>query len=210
MKRFLLFLLLFIAAQSALADGGRLRWRQPAGSFVVTLFTSPDPLTSGQADFSVAVERPGSEGIVQDADVTIILTPAEGTAHPLVFHASHAAATSRFLEAANFSLPHAGVWRVKVVVQQGVEAGACSGQIEVLPARLATEQMFWEIAMAPVAILLFMLHQWRKRIYRIDRLALHRISQSVQFAGSTPSFGAHIESMFPPHPGNEPQETHRD
>jgi hypothetical protein len=162
MKTYLLLFLLLASTRAAFADGGRLRFREPAGPFIVTLFTTPDPLSAGQVDFSVAVERPNSQGIVQDADVTFLLQ-AVGGGGKLMLHASHAAATSQFLQAANFTLPHKGLWRVTVAVRQGKEAGTCSGEVEVLPAYLVTNGIAWEIAVVPLLVLLFFLHQWRKR-----------------------------------------------
>ena len=158
-------LLCAVCARAALADGGRLRFREAAGPFVVTLFTTPDPLTAGRADFSVAVEQAGK--LVEDAQIDLILTRAEGPGGTLVVHATHAAATSRWLEAANFSLPAAGVWRVTVRVQRGAEAGACSGEVEVRAAR--AQPWMWDVLPVPLAGLLLLLHRNRKRKYRQKR-----------------------------------------
>jgi len=166
MRRLFVLGLLLLGVRSACADGGRLRLHEPAGPFVVTLFTSPDPLTEGQADFSVAVERRETQGLVQDATVTLILTPVDGKEDHLVLRASHDAATSRFLQAANFSLPRSGVWRIAVIVQQGADVGRCSGQIEVLPRKLITDQIAWEIAGVPIILSLFAIHRRRKMKYR--------------------------------------------
>jgi hypothetical protein len=176
MTRSFVLACLLLLVPSACADGGRLRLHEVAGPFLVTLFTAPDPLTEGRADFSVAIERGGrqsvpqaaDEGLVQNAKVTLVLT-AEGKdkgaasgSERIVLPASHAAATSAFLQAANFTLPHAGVWRVTVMVQQGSDVGECSGEIEVLPYRIATDETVWEIALVPIAIVLFAVHQARK------------------------------------------------
>lgn len=163
MKAFAAALLLLCAATSALADGGRVRLHEQAGPFIVTLFTTPDPLRPGEADFSVAVERSGQEGLDQDADVTFTLTPAEGQGRPIVLHASHAQATSRFLQAANFTLPHSGVWNIAIHLREGTDQGSCHGQIDVLAPNLITDEVAWEIAAVPIVVLLFLLHQWRKR-----------------------------------------------
>lgn len=163
MRRLILMTLLAVAPL-ALADGGRLRFRQAAGPFIVTLFTTPDPLSAGPADFSVAVERAGVQGMVQDADVTFLLTPLDG-GDRIVLRASHDAATSRFLEAANFTLPRAGQWRVTVVVEQGSDAGKCSDTLDVAPAGLVSNQIGWNVLLVLSAVVLFLLHQARKRAY---------------------------------------------
>jgi hypothetical protein len=172
MKKRLILLCLLLMNQAAHADGGRLRLREPAGPFIVTLFTTPDPLTEGRADFSVAVERSGDQGLnrglVQDAKVTLVLSPqdrataASSGDETLVLTASHAAATSAFLQAANFTVPRAGVWKIKILVQQGTDSGECSGVIDVLPYRITTDETAWEIAVVPIAMLLFGVHQARK------------------------------------------------
>jgi hypothetical protein len=165
----LIGLLCLLCARMARADGGRLRFREPAGPFVVTLFTTPDPLTRGRADFSVAVERAGEPGLVEDAQVDLVLTRADGQGR-LVVHASHAAATSKWLQAANFSLPAAGRWNVTVRVRRASESGECSGEVRVGAG--GAQDWMWDVLPVPLAGLLFLLHANRKRKYRRERREL--------------------------------------
>lgn len=164
----LLALAVLAWANPAMADGGRLRFRRQAGPFIVTLFTTPDPLAKGRADFSVAVERTGQPGLVEDAHIDLILTPAEGGGRRMVLHATRAAATSKWLEAANFSLPSAGVWRVTVVVRRGDERGECSGEVRVRAER--TPNLIWDVLPVPLFGLFWLAHLDRKRRYRRERL----------------------------------------
>ena len=159
--------LIFGCLHRAAADGGRLRFRREAGPFVVTLFTAPDPLTTGRADFSVAVERVGRPGLVENAHIDFILTPASGRGGQLLLHASHAEATGRWLQAANFSIPARGVWRVIVAVRQGGQAGECAGELEV--GRAPVLDVMWDILPVPLLALLFMLHQKLKQDYSRKR-----------------------------------------
>jgi hypothetical protein len=167
----------------ACADGGRLRFREPAGPFVVTLFTTPDPLAKGRADFSVAVEQAGEPGLVEDAQVDLVLTRADGQGSAMVLHASHAAATSKWLQAANFSLPAAGLWRVTVQVRRGAEAGQCSGQVRVEAA--GARDWMWDVLPVPLAGLFFLVHANRKRKYgrerrrRVERAAARSATRPV-------------------------------
>jgi hypothetical protein len=163
MKRYLLLSLILIISLRAWADGGRLQFRKAAGPFVVTLFTTPDPLTPGRADFSVVVEKPGMQGIVNDARVTFVLAPAEGQGKTLTLQATHGQATTRFLEAANFSLPRQGLWHIAIHVTQGGQSGVCHGEFRVEPPNLITNEVAWQIAIVPLVALFFLLHQWRKR-----------------------------------------------
>lgn len=163
MKRLMVAIFLLGSAASAYGDGGRLRMHAPAGPFVVTLFTTPDPLRADDADFSVALERAGSGGLVEDADVRLTLTPmAEGERGRMELQATNKAATSAFMQAADVKLPHAGSWKVTVAVRQGSESGECSTMLEVLPASPLGGQIFWEIVLVPFALLLFAVHQWLK------------------------------------------------
>jgi hypothetical protein len=167
MKRLLLACCLFGFAASAHADGGRLRLHAPAGPFVVTLFTTPDPLRADDADFSVALERASSGALVSDADITLILTPAaEGERGRIELQATRAAATSAFMQAADVKLPHPGSWKVTVAVRQGSESGECSTTLDVLPKSPLGGQIFWEIMLVPFLIGLFAIHQRLKRNQR--------------------------------------------
>jgi hypothetical protein len=162
-RRYLLLILLLVLTGRAFADGGRLRFRKPAGPFTVTLFTTPDPLTKGRADFSVAVERANSTGLVENAQVTFLLTNENNPSQRITLHASRSQATSRFLQAANFTLPAAGLWNIRVLVKDGNQTGECSGQFHVRKQDLATSERAWQIAFVPIMVLLFFLHQWRKK-----------------------------------------------
>ena len=166
MRRSLASLLLLLSCAAALADGGALRLHAQAGVFIISLFTTPDPLRVGQADFSVAVEKQNVDGLDEDAHVSFVLTPVSGQSKPLILSASRSAATSRFLQAANFSLPHSGLWHVKVVVQDGNDVGEASTEVDVLPSSLVLNNFAWQIAVVPLAALLFGIHQRRKRAFR--------------------------------------------
>jgi hypothetical protein len=174
MRKCFVILAILVFATNTFADGGRLRLRENAGPFIVTLFTTPDPLRQGRADFSVAVERAGSGGLVENARVTVILTPMGSAEKPIVLHLSRAAATSKFLQAANFNLPHPGNWQITIEVQKGAETGSCSGEIPVLPPALLNSQLTWDIAAVPFVALLFLLHQWRKSRYLRSRVIRKR------------------------------------
>jgi hypothetical protein len=146
-----------------MADGGRIRIHQPAGPFLVTLFTTPDPLLAGPADFSVAVERPNAQGLVEDAEVTLLLSmPEDPSAPRLIVPATRQAATSRFLQAANVQLPRSGSWLVRVMVSEGAEAGECSTRVEVLPRTAFRSQTLWQILAVPLFILIYALHRRRR------------------------------------------------
>ncbi|WP_420239582.1 hypothetical protein ACOBR2_08445 [Telmatobacter bradus] len=152
---------IFAGSVPLMADGGRIRMHEKSGPFLITLFTTPDPLVAGPADFSVAVERADRAGVVEDAEVTLLLTRPDGT--HLALQATHGAATSRFLYAANLSLPVSGAWRVKAIVSKGDLVGESETRVDVLPLTSFGDQTHWQIAAVPISVLLFFLHQMRRR-----------------------------------------------
>lgn len=160
---FLLVVGVLAYANAAVADGGRLRFRREAGPFVVTFFTTPDPLSRGPADFSVAVQRLGTRGLVEDAHVEFILTSVNSRGKRLVLHASHAAATSKWLQASNFSIPAQGLWHVTIRVRCGRQVGQCSGKVDVRAA--GPRSLVWDVLPVPLAGLLLLVHLNRKQKY---------------------------------------------
>ena len=159
-SRWLCALLLGAAFQQAPADSGRLRSSKPAGPFLVTLFTMPEPLTPGPADFSVMVQDAASGQILSDAAVTLDLDTSDGKA--LHVEAGHAAATNKLLQAAEFSIPSTGVWHVHLDISQANRHAACETEIVVQPGS-RTSLLVWIFALFPVAaIALFVLHQRQK------------------------------------------------
>src|SRR5580704_8487001 len=65
--------LLILARATAWADGGTVQLRQEAGDLVITVFTSPGPLSVGPVDISLLLQnRDGLEPVL-DAKVSLIL-----------------------------------------------------------------------------------------------------------------------------------------
>lgn len=160
-KRLLvLIVLLLTVSATTFADGGRLRFSQTSGPFLVTLFTAPEPLTRGPADFSIMVQDAKTGDILPDAKVTLLLTSVQGNILRAV--ASHGIATNRLLQAAQFDLPTSGNWSVHVDVQQGSQSSSVDANVSVQPgSRKAV--LVWIFAVLPlVALLLFTLHQRQK------------------------------------------------
>ena len=159
MKRILIFALLTLAT-NAFADGGRLRFSKPAGPFLVTLFTTPEPLTPGPADFSVMVQDAKSGDVLSDALVTLHLTSSQGGSISVA--ASHGIAVNRLLEAAQFNIPTSGTWTLHLDVQQGTQHSSLDSDIPVQPGSRKAA-LVWVFALLPVlALLLFILHQRQK------------------------------------------------
>lgn len=143
--------------------------RQAAGPFVVSLFTTPESLGVGQADFSVMVEEQGGSNVLLNADVVITLT-SEDRSEPIVARLSHAHATNRLLQDAVIQLPHAGRWRAVIQVNEAGRHASTATDLTVgdHSARLGT---VWVFALLPVcAIGLFAWVQLAKAAARRRRL----------------------------------------
>lgn len=154
MRRTAACVALLLEAAVLAADGGRVRGRQEAGPFTVTVFTAPEPLTAGPADVSVLVQDRASGEVLLDARVEVRLT-APGARESRTFVAGPG--TNRLLKSAAVFLPNAGLWAFEVVVRRAADAAAVSGTMPVeAPApRLVAIWPF--VAAPPVAVALFAL-----------------------------------------------------
>lgn len=162
MKRAIFILLLTAGlCSSTFADGGRLRFSRTAGPFLVTLFTTPEPLTPGPSDFSVLVQDAKSGDILSDARVTFKLN-LSGTAETVQAVATHGIATNRLLQAAAVNLPASGPWMLHVEVQQSTRSATLDFPIPVEPGSRRTTVIWIFASLPPLVIVLFLLHQRQK------------------------------------------------
>jgi hypothetical protein len=158
----------------AAADGGLVRVSQPAGPFVLTVFTAPTPLAVGRADVSVMVQDRTSLVPVLDARVSVELTVAAGGGAPLRVPATRAQATNRLLYAAPVTLPAAGEWRLRARVEREGTVGelACRLPVEAGRPRVLA---FWPwLLLPPVAVALFVLNDHLARRQRLSLRARSR------------------------------------
>jgi hypothetical protein len=150
-------------AAVARGDGGVVRFNGPAGPFDVTVFTAPTPLRAGPVDISVLVRDRTVQQPVLDAQVVVRLVPANAMSSAVAAVATRARATNKLLYAALAALPAPGSWNMQVTIRHGAGTATVSQPLEVarpLPPLLA----FWPyLAVPPVCIALFILHQWLSR-----------------------------------------------
>ncbi|MHB0870730.1 MAG: FixH family protein [Chloroflexota bacterium] len=103
------------AAPRALANGGTIQLSsQPAGPYLVTVFTSPSPVRVGIVDVSVLIQRPDSNEAVLDAHVVVSVQPVDHVGPADTFSATHEQATNKLYHATNVDLPTEGRWRIEV------------------------------------------------------------------------------------------------
>jgi len=137
------------------------RLMQAAGPFTITLFAAPAVLGVGPADLSVLVQSRPDDASVLDARVAITAVPPEGTtAAPVTVDATHDAATNKLLYAATVTLPVPGTWTARVVVQRDAERADVACELPVVPAAGTLARIWPYLAVPPLAVSLFALHQW--------------------------------------------------
>src|SRR5260370_621938 len=74
MTRYTLLVLVCMLAQATVfADGGLVQLRKEAGAFVITVFTSPAPLSAGPVDISLLLQNRNGLEPVLDASVSLLL-----------------------------------------------------------------------------------------------------------------------------------------
>lgn len=159
-RRGLIAAVLSLTAVVARADGGRVRLRQDAGPFALTVFTAPEPLTAGPADVSVLVQDRADGRALLDADVEIRLR-APGVESARNYAAT--AGTNRILKAIATDLPTPGNWRFEVVVRRAGQTATITGVLPVEPPASRLSAIWPFLAAPPLAIVLFALHQARPR-----------------------------------------------
>jgi hypothetical protein len=72
LSKFLL-LAMILAQPTVFADGGTVQLRKEVGALVITVFTSPAPLSAGAVDISLLLQNRNGLEPVLDADVSLLL-----------------------------------------------------------------------------------------------------------------------------------------
>lgn len=142
------------------ADGGTVQFREKAGPFWVSLFTTPSPLRPGPIDLSVLLETEGTHQPLLDAVVHIVIEKNNRT---IGLDATRSQATNKLLYASQANIPSPGPWHVKVMVNRNGRQATASGKLSVLEP-LPPLLMYWPyFAVVPVFLLLFTIHQILRR-----------------------------------------------
>jgi len=142
-------------------DGGTMRVVEPAGPFVVGVFSTPEPLRVAPADLSVLVLERANGRPVLDAAVALELRPPDGSNDaPQRLEATHAQATNKLLYAATFRPTVAGEWTLHVTVERGTEAADVGCPLPVVRDRAGLAAIWPYLAIPPVAVALYALRAW--------------------------------------------------
>lgn len=114
----LLLLAVLLCAAPLLANGGTVRIsRARVGAYLVSVFSSPTPLRTGEVDISVLVQDSADAAVDVPVRVRAVpLGPTAAVAEPMRYAATRQQATNKLFKAAKFDVEQAGEWRFVVEV----------------------------------------------------------------------------------------------
>ena len=162
MNRFLLPAMMILAQATALADGGAVQLRKEAGDLLITIFTSPAPLSVGPVDISLLLQNRNGFEPVLDASVALVFR-AHDSEMEFWARPTREQARNKLLYAAPVMFSKPGKWHVAVTVaRNGLETHAV-GSLEVAPATHRTVSYAGCLAFPPLMIVLFVV---RERLIR--------------------------------------------
>jgi hypothetical protein len=154
MRRGAALLALFACAAAAAADGGRVRVRQEAGPWTVTVFASPDPLVAGPADLSVLVQDRDGGSVVPDARVVFVLRGPAGDERAV----TAGRGANRLLGSAVVTFATPGDWLLSVRVHRAGASAELSCALRVRPGPSRLAGLWPYLAFPPFGVALFALH----------------------------------------------------
>ncbi len=157
-----LLALFVLAATLARGDGGAVVVQERRGDLVVSVFAAPVPLRAGPADVSVLLQRADDDSAVLEAEVAVRLVREAGRARAGGdwVRADHAQATNRILYAARLETSGPGRWILQARIGLPPIRVEVEAPVEVQPP-LPPAARFWVwIVLAPLVVVLFLLHQW--------------------------------------------------
>jgi hypothetical protein len=151
--------LLVIGATEARADGGAMLLHQDAGAFTITVFATPQPLQTGDADLSVMVQDRTSGEILLDPIIDLTVAPQSASAAQQAVRLTKGQASNRLLQASTVHFSSAGRWRLILVVRRGNDTAQLVTECTVEPDH-SRAALVWFYVLLPVGIiLLFIIHQ---------------------------------------------------
>jgi len=149
-------------AAAARGDGGTMLLHQDSGPFTITLFAAPQPLQVGVADLSVMVQDRSSGDVLLDPAVDLTVAPEAVDASPRTLRLTSGQASNRLLQAATLRFPHAGKWRLTLLVSRAGETVRLGTECTVEPDRSRALLVWFYVLLPAVLILLFAIHQGLK------------------------------------------------
>ena len=210
-KAFQVLVLFGLSQTVAYADGGIMRLRHVQGPFVITIFTTPEPVPHRAVEVSVLVQRRDSSDVILDASVDLLLTPPptaavkptepicgpsgvgflspESAGHnaPFSTPAARAQSSNKLMYAAAIEFGRPGDWTLDATVKSNGASERFSCRIPVVPPPRQLAGLWPYLAFPPFAIIAFALNQWLAHGLNRQRLpgvATHTVLASAQLQRS--------------------------
>jgi len=143
---------------TAFANGGTVQWRKQAGSLLITVFTTPAPLSAGPGVISLLVQNRNGLEPVLDANVSLLLRADTSTAE-IRAQPTREQAQSELLYAAPVTLAESGKWQLAVTILRNGERTDATGTIGVAPTPAMVASYWGYIAFPPLMIVAFVGHE---------------------------------------------------
>jgi hypothetical protein len=160
--KLLLTFVAILAPARLFADGGTVQLRKEAGALLITVFTSPSPLSAGPADISLLLQTRNGLEPVLDADVSIRLR-TDASDIEIEARPTRQQAQNKLLYAAPVTLSESGRLALAVTIFRNGERTDATGTIDVAPAPEKALSYWSYIAFPPLMIALFVV---RERLIR--------------------------------------------
>jgi len=148
---------IILAQAAALADGGTVQLRKEAGAFVITVFTSPAPLSAGPVDISLLLQNRNGLEPVLDATVSLILRDPSGA--EIRARLTREQAQNKLLYAAPMTFGTSGKSQLDIKILRNGERTGATGTIDVAPAPEMAASYWSYIAFPPLMIVAFVVRE---------------------------------------------------
>ena len=119
------WLLTVACGESARGDGGTVRVSRREGAYRISVFTTPTPFRAGPVDISVLVQDATTAELMNEAQVTVRLTPRDRPGETVHHAAAVGAATNKLFQAVTVELAEPGWWEVEVAVEGSRGSAKC-------------------------------------------------------------------------------------
>lgn len=154
-----LTLLLSLVAESAQASGPGTGGRtieledQPAGPYLVTVFSSPAPPVTESLYLEIRVKDAESGRVIAGGTVIARAEPVGFPAEPIVAEATHDIAPLEIDFAAHLPLPRPGTWQITVEIEGPRGAASVSFPLDVNRTRTGSP-LVWPLAFLGAVLLI--------------------------------------------------------
>ena len=143
---------------TAFANGSTVQWRKQAGSLLITVFTTPAPLSAGPVVISLLVQNRNGLEPVLDANVSLLLR-ADASGGEVQARPTREQAQNKLLYAAPVTLANSGTWQLAVTILRNGERTDATGIIDVAPAPVMAASYWGYIAFPPLIVVAFVVRK---------------------------------------------------